>query len=837
MQPLNQNIFWLNEKIALNNQNIIGEKAANLANLLQSGYAVPNGFCIPNELLLSLSANPEVERLIKEAYHQLLEQSSFSKSVAVRSSSTREDLENASFAGQFESILNISSEKELLKAIKTCFQAENSQRLAQYQKKHGVEDQGGHLAILVQLMVSAEFSGVLFTQDPISSTKNKMVIEMTPGLGNEITSGQIKPVQFFISPDSTIIEKNNSQNGFIKELQKNNREFFDQLYSLGKKLEEHFKNPQDIEWAYKNQQIWVLQSRPITTKKQKIRHIWSRANAAEILPNIVTPLTWSVFTPLLQSAGKFKSLLPWSIHWNWTPPGGNWPESHRLIQGRAYMELASVYASFASLPGIDAAILQKVLGFEYYMLREDEFPQRLPRNKFMDIPRRLSYWFEILGIIRIFPILSDFFIRQSQNQVKRIEKKIENSEFEEILKIIERIQKKTAPIFGCHLFCTNFLFSLIGLIEEKISEVLPEEKVLEFETSLTLNLQNISTFEQSKAIWKLKEIVLKKDCTQEALIKEKNPLQTWQNCPDAKELIRFWNSFIKKFGMRGLEEFELSQPHWVENPVLIFDNIRNIIKLNSPPPQTKTSDFIKKRAAEILLEVQNKSSFLDFLYLKRLIKYYNRLVPYRENLKYGVVTYFYLLRQAYLKLGKQLYHKKILEKPEDIFFAEQSEIFNKNILEKNFLKTIAFRKEKHQKYSSLPAPDFWVQTEDGETALNNLEINQTDTIQGIACSPGVVTAKAYLLNSKDNSGNIPPDCILVADSIDPGQTIHFINIKGLITEFGGLLSHGAIVAREFGLPAVTGITRATKIIKNGQEIVLDGYTGKIYLEKKGEEND
>ena len=390
MQFLNKRIFWLNEKEALNNQRLIGEKAANLASLLQTGYLVPNGFCISNELLRSLFVNPEIEQIIKEAYWQLLEMSPLSKLIAVRSSSTKEDLESASFAGQFESLLNISSEKELLEAIRTCYEAESSQRIIQYQKKHGVEEKADHLAILVQSMVPAEFSGVLFTQDPTGSVENKMAVEMKSGLGDEITSGQADPIQFFMDADSKIIELPDSEKkmGFFTEEQKGNNLFFNQLFYLGKKLENHFQKPQDIEWAYHNQQIWILQSRPITTKTQKPRHIWSRANAAEILPNVVTPLTWSVFTPLLQRAGKFKSLLPWSIHWNWYPPGEKWPESHRLIQGRAYMELASVYASFASLPGITAPILQKALGFEYYMLRKDEFPKRLPRKKIHGYPKK-----------------------------------------------------------------------------------------------------------------------------------------------------------------------------------------------------------------------------------------------------------------------------------------------------------------------------------------------------------------------------------------------------------------------------------------------------------------
>ena len=310
---------------------------------------------------------------------------------------------------------------------------------------------------------------------------------------------------------------------------------------------------------------------------------------------------------------------------------------------------------------------------------------------------------------------------------------------------------------------------------------------------------------------------------------EINPLSTWEDCPKAKELLMVWNSFIEKFGMRGVEEFELSKPHWIENPEPIFESMRNIVRLNSPNPQTKTSDASKNSIALLILEFQNKSNFWESIYLKRLLKYYHRLIPYRENLKYGVITYFFLLRQAFLRLGELFYNKNLLEKPEDIFFVEQSEICDKNIEKKELLKTILLRKEKYQEYSSLPASDFWVQTEDGEIALNNSETSHKNYLQGNACSPGIVTGKAYILNPYDKSENIPPDCILVADSIDPGQTIYFINIKGLITELGGLLSHGAIVAREFGLPAVTGIKKATQIIKNGQEIIVDGHTGKIYL--------
>jgi hypothetical protein len=341
---------------------------------------------------------PGLKSQISEAYRSLIHGHGAEVKVAVRSSAPSEDLTRASFAGQYLSVLNVTDEEELVLAIKQCWCSCYSPRLRAYRSRYAGGCGNISMAVIVQLMVPAEMAGVLFTIDPSSTDKKSIALEVTTGLGDGIAAGTEMGVSLTANRKTFEITK------VLKSSQGIDDELIEQtdwttLLKLALQIEEHMHAPQDIEWVFSNQRFWILQSRPITVMPHRTcRQIWTRANAGEILPGVVTPLTWSVFKPTLLAAGlhKGKSLL--TLHWRWHHPCGSRPDSPRLLFGRAYMELSSVYAGFCSLPGVDKDILQRLLGFEFHVCREDEIPMKRLRWHIMDPVRGMLYWIEMLGM-------------------------------------------------------------------------------------------------------------------------------------------------------------------------------------------------------------------------------------------------------------------------------------------------------------------------------------------------------------------------------------------------------------------------------------------------------
>lgn len=557
------------------------------------------------------------------------------------------------------------------------------------------------------------------------------------------------------------------------------------------------------------------------------------------MPGVVSPLTWSIFKPTLQMAGLYRARSPLTIHWKWRHPCGTWPDSPRLFLGRAYMELASVYMAFGSLPGVSLDVLRRVLGFEFHLCRADELPEKRPRWHVMDPYRGLRFWLEMLGVTKTLPRQARRWLHRERSADCASIVTTMDDQPEAILANIERLLKEAARILGLHIQCTSMAFSAFGLLDRLIRKYVKPDEVQTFEAGLIADFRSISTVQQGIVIWDLAQAARQVSQVENALREIESAdrvIEAWRHCPEAADFVSLWDSFLARFGDRSTEEFELAVPHWEEDPSFVLQTMRGILDHQRPNPRERLSQQQEaghqcvQRVAE---RIGARGTFWEAWLFRRLVAAYREYVPLRENLKYCVISRFDSLRKMFIALGKILERRTLISDCNDVFFLRYEEVldlircpsqltFDVNVL-------LIQRKNEHREYANSTAPDIWVSVDGREIPMALPMWQDAKVLQGIGCSPGRIGGPARVLTSVREDVVMVPGQILVAPSIDPGLTPLFLTAAGLVTEIGGVLSHGATVAREYGLPAVVGVPHATRIIQNGQQITVDGFTGLVHL--------
>lgn len=848
-------IYWLSHSDCVESTDV-GNKARTLARLFRAGVPVPDGFCISknahqealklsipvnmsqpaagDDLMAQLMIPPDIQSQILAAYRTIEKQYEPDIAVAVRSSALSEDLPTASFAGLYQTVLNVKGSAALLEAVLTCWASVSSMAISSYKSRFEERTGGSFMAIIVQIMVPADMAGVLFTVDPRNGDSTRIVVEMAACLGDQVVSGTMNPVRFAFHRQTGEIDKSFDSRGYLGEVD-GIPVPWQELFRLALKTEALLQNPQDIEWAFHKGNFWILQSRPITSiQRSTARQVWTRANAGEILPEVVTPLTWSVFKPVLSQAGYFRGKSMLTIHWNWKHPNGIWPDSPRLFSGRAYMELGCVYASFANLPGVSAEILQKLLGFEFNFLNRNELPLKRPRWHIMDPYRALRYWMEVLGVTHSIVVSAKPWLKPVQSTpTPDLPSPIA------ILKRINQLKREASQVLALHIQCTSFAFSVFGLAHQIVKRNSGPDMLRKFEAGITTHYQNISTAQQMISIWDLAQLADSTISGRKSLFEasaNQDVRQRWKQSLETQELTRQWDQFLARFGDRSTQEFELSVPHWDEDPTFILQTMRRVLESSQPDPRERLQqqqEDGKLMIATINDQILKQGGKTAAWFFGCFIHQLDETIPLRENLKYAVITRFNALRMEFKKLAEVLVNMKILEEPQDIFYLTHLEInrlISRSSAEVNSIRqNITQRKLEHQVFAQKKAADLIV-TIDGKEMPVELSQNADQTVlSGIPCSLGLVTGPAYVLKSVETPASIPAGHLLVVPAVDPGLTPIFLHVGGLVTEVGGLLSHGATLAREFGIPAVVGIPHATEIIRNEQRITIDGFNGTVTL--------
>ncbi len=760
----------------------VGGKGAMLARLYQSGYPVPNGFilsssCFNEKGLLSTAR----EELIKH-YRQLIEKNSVSK-VAVRSSGLSEDSATASFAGEFETVLNVSSEDELLNAVQIVFDSGKSDRAKAYAKAQNLPE-SHTMAVVVQQMLAPSVSGILFTTDPVSGDDNIMQGNVIKGLADQLVSGEVTGDVFTLQVLSGMYEGPD----YFKPYQS-------ELFRLASKLVADFKTPQDIEWAVENDKLFLLQTRPITTLHQipniwneslKGDYLWSNSNIGEIFGNPVTPFTWSIFKESVD-----RGLGSVNNH----PMAG-------LIGGRIYLNL-SLFVS----------ILNKLGKPQETILKEfDLFLGQIPDH--VEIPLAKVTWGGVLGFM-VRQMGATFKLYLSHKKFLKwireecliwCEAKFQAIDLCQNNADLLRIYPEVESVFFKSLNMVGFTFNL--LIQEQRKKFRPIlSKVLSSE-DLEIMMSGLGGDEQLKSMGLLLGI----------------------SAMNKGKMTRA--AFILNYGHRGPNEAEFSTPRTAEDPDwidMLMDQWRDSDVDRLLQKQAESRERIWKEIDQKKLKKANK---LRTLFAASAIHAQNR-----EYVRSESIRQMWVIRKFIEKASE------INKLKDELYYLSKSEVLQYLQGDTSLLEHVKNRRETYnicKSLSTLPniisgQIDLSVWVKDPKRRTDYFDSHQThltdseNQIKGFPGSAGVVEGLVRVLNSHEQMDQFKSGEVLVTSVTNVGWTPLFPRAAAIITDIGAPLSHAAIVARELGIPAVVGTGTATMRLKTGDKVRINGSEGVVEL--------
>ena len=854
---------------------IVGGKAANLGELARiEGIQVPDGFCVStepfkriisdssvNELLDQLSllkvedrnkiaglsteirtvieAIPILQDIIEDIARRLEE----NKAYAVRSSATAEDLPTASFAGQQDTYLNVIGREEILKHVSKCWASLFTERAIIYRIQNGIDHRKVFMCVVVQKMVFPQAAGILFTADPVTSSRKLLSIDASFGLGEAMVSGLVNPDIYKVS-DGKIVDKKISTKklaihalkvGGTKEQEiepemQNRQALTDeqilQLAKMGRRIEEHFGNPQDIEWCLVDdtrlpdgQAFYIVQSRPITTlypipqANDSENHVYISVGHQQMMTDPMKPLGLSFF------------LLITMAHM-------------RTAGGRLFVDVTPQLASPAG-----RKVMVDVLGKSDPLIRDalmnilerGDFIKSIPEdqkeqgsdkgNKAMPLP-------DYQALNEYDPAIVTDLINRSQTSMDSLKQNIQTKSgsglFDFILEDIQQQKKSRSDHQSFGVIMTGMNAS--SWINEKMNEWLGEKNVAD---TLSQSVPNNITSEMGLSLLDVADAIRPYPKLIEYLQHAKGDdfLLEMGKFEGGKEAQNAIYDFLSKYGMRCAGEIDITKTRWSEKPStlvpLILSNIKNM------EPGASQRKFEQGRLAAL----KKEQELLDRLAqlpdgdqkvkeTKRMISLVRNLSGYREYPKYGIVSRYFVYKQALMKEAEQLVSANVIHEKEDIYYLSFEELREVVRTKKLDYPLISQRKDEFKLFEKLSPPR--VITSDGEiiTGKYKPENIPPGAMIGLAVSTGVIEGRArVILNMED--ANLEEGDILVTSFTDPSWTPLFVSIKGLVTEVGGLMTHGAVIAREYGLPAVVGVENATKRIKDGQRIRVHGTDGYV----------
>ncbi|WP_214627013.1 phosphoenolpyruvate synthase [Paenibacillus agaridevorans] len=851
----------------------VGGKGLNLRELSKiQGIQVPEGFCVTteayqkaikqNETLQSLLDQlsrlnagdrdlvAEISRKIRQiimeaeipsdvvkAVAHYLTQYGDKHAYAVRSSATAEDLPHASFAGQHDTYLNIVGVEAILEHLRKCWASLFTDRAVIYRMQNGFDHSQVYLSVIVQRMVLPQASGILFTADPITSNRKLLSIDASFGLGEALVSGLVSAdcykVKEEVIVDKMIATKKLAIYGLkdggtetrqINPDQQKIQTLTDwqilQLARTGRQIEAYFGCPQDIEWCLVDDTFYIVQSRPITTlypvpeANDQENHVYVSVGHQQMMTEPMKPLGLSFF--LLTT-----------------------PAPMRKAGGRLFVDVTN------QLSSSESEIYLNTLG-ESDPLIKDALMTVIERGDFIKVlsndKKEISSNKSNNGMassgypaqIEHDPTIVSDLIKSSQSSIEELKHNIQTKSGSDLFDfILEDIRQLTKILFDPKgLGVIIAAMDASTWINEKMNKWLGEKNVAD---TLSQSVPNNITSEMGLELLDVADVIRPFPEVIHYLqhVKEDNFLDELVKFEGGRETQETIMAYLNKYGMRCAGEIDITKTRWCEKPTTLIPLILNHIKESESGSGKRKFEQGRQEALEKEREILDRLEQLQdgeqkAKETKQMIDLIRNFIGYREYPKYGMINRYFVYKQALLKAAEQLVQAGVLHDKEDIYylaFEDLREVVRTNKLD---YQIISKRKDEYKLYEKLTPPR--VITSDGEIIMGkyNRENLPAEAIVGLPVSSGVIEGRARVILNMEEA-DLEDGDILVTSFTDPGWTPLFVSMKGLVTEVGGLMTHGAVIAREYGLPAVVGVDHATKLIKDGQRIRVHGTEGYIEI--------
>ncbi|MFD6225983.1 rifamycin-inactivating phosphotransferase [Streptomyces sp. NPDC060232] len=859
---------------------LVGGKGAHLGALSRiEGVRVPGGFCVTTaafrriiegapavdglldrlsrvpaddhdrEAIRTLSA--QIRRTIEgsaipddlvAAITRALARSGERAAYAVRSSATAEDLPTASFAGQQDTYLDVVGPAAVLRHISRCWASLFTERAVTYRHRGGIDHRTVHMAVVVQRMAFPHASGVLFTADPLTGNRKVATVNAGPGLGEALVSGLVNPDVFTVRDGKVVARTIAAEQrtpaalpaGGTHEVATDPQRQARQaqpaltdaqvvrLVELGRRIEAHFGRPQDIEWCLVDDDFQIVQSRPITTlfpvpeRGDRDNRVYVSVGHAQMMTDPMKPLGYSVW--------QLTALVPMYE-----------------AGGRLFVDVTARLASPAS-----RAALLDALGKGDPLVR-DALQTVLDRGDFVaSLPDPGPGGPPPGGapdLIETDPAIVTELIERSRASLAALERDIRAKSgpalFDFLLEAFEEHKRNLGDPLSMQVITAGM--EATWWLNDKLGEWLGEKNAAD---TLTLSAPGNVTSEMGLALLDVADVIRPlpevvaylRGVQDDGFL---DGLGKLTGGPEARDAIE---DYLDRYGMRCVGEIDITRPRWREHPgalvPVILDHVRNSepgaaekrFELGRQKAQQKEQDVLSRLRA--LPDGDRKADEA-----KRMIDRVRTFIGYREYPKYGIISRYFVYKQALTAEAERLVRAGLLAEREDVFYLTFRELHDlvrsdrpvgPQSVRQSVQQLVRQRREAFRAYRALTPPR--VLTSDGEALTGSYRRDDipAGALVGVPVSAGTVEGRARVVLDMAQA-DLEAGDILVTAFTDPSWSPLFVAIAGLVTEVGGLMTHGAVIAREYGLPTVVGVERATRLIRDGQRIRVHGTDGYVEI--------
>ncbi|MBE2238941.1 MAG: hypothetical protein IAE81_14210 [Caldilineaceae bacterium] len=869
-----------------------GGKGANLNVLLRAGLPAPGGFVITTAAYQTLVDDSNLASVIEEQWQGIdsADATSFAQRsaalqaafaaavfpqqlvapilqayaglgagvpVAVRSSATAEDLPDASFAGQQDTYLNISGDAALLDAVKRCWASLWTARAMAYRVRQGIAPAHVALAVVVQVMAHADAAGVMFTVNPVTGADDEIVINAAWGLGEALVAGRVTPDTIIASKaDGRIKQAKLGEKALMTALTiggvhevpvdeaRRGQQAIDaaqvaELVRLGREIEAIFDGPQDVEWALVDGRVVLLQSRPVTATvssgaaqtgapgddkwpaldglESHPFDFWTQQDLGERWPDPVTPLTWSISEPMTQDStdamfARLKAPYAGKVRWC------------KRAFGHAWLNEGAVLYAYTHGYGMPMSMIES--GLTHPGAR----PADAEGWRIGQVLRHLPWYWEVAtGWERN--------AARFEKEFPKIERWVDDFMARDLSAMSDAAlldeartlwYRRIIDYIAYHSNATSLSMSALTDMENFLAKHVGDATLAQMVAG---GLSGVIAAEIAPDLWAMMQTLRAHGL--DALVNAQPPreaLAALRAAPAAAPFFDQLQRFLQRHGHRCMAEAELLYPRWSEAPEQVVEALAPYFSMETAPAAVGGSAMQRREAATAQIKARlNARQRRAFRKALGRLHHFTRM---RDNGQNYVVKLLLPMRHLYAVLGERWAGRGWLNAAEDIFFLVAEELTA--VVEAgdplkaglDVRKAVADRRAAYTYWFTQPTPDAL----DAQGVPVAVAATDGRTLTGMAASPGQVTGRARVVLSPEDASTLEPGDILVTRATDPGWTPVFSLISGVVLEIGGTLSHGAIVAREYGLPAVVNVPQATQHIQDGEIIQVDGTHGQITLQ-------
>nr|WTB09866.1 phosphoenolpyruvate synthase [Streptomyces antimycoticus] len=851
---------------------VVGGKGGHLGGLSRiEGIRVPDGFCVTTDAFRRIMAevpsiddqldqlsrvNPDDREAIRTlsarirrtiegiaipgdlagAITRALGRHGEQAAYAVRSSATAEDLPTASFAGQQDTYLNVVGPTAILQHISRCWASLFTERAVTYRRRGGIDHRTVHMAVVVQRMVFPDAAGILFTADPVTGNRKVATVDAGFGLGEALVSGLVNPDVFTVRHGEIVartiaakqravhaLPDGGTREAAIDARRQEQPALTDaqvvRLVELGRRIEAHFGRPQDIEWCLVDDDFQIVQSRPITTlfpipeSGDQENHVYLSVGHQQMMTDPMKPLGISVWqltamAPMHEAGGRL------------------------FVDATRRLASPASRAALLDVVGRGDPLIRDALET---ILERDDFVPSLPDAGPGGPPARGAS-----APIETDPAIVTGLIERSRTSIAALERDIRTKTGPALFDFLREAFEEHKRVLTDPLSMQAIMAGMEATwwLNDTLREWLGEKNAAD---TLTLSAPDNVTSEMGLALLDVADVI-RPHPEVVAFLRGVEAIEYAENAAFLDELAKVAGgaeardaieSYLDRYGMRCVGEIDITRPRWRERPTtlvpVILDNVRNF----EPGAAGRRFEQGRQKAREKERDVLSRLRALPdgdrkADEAKRMIDRVRTFIGYREYPKYGIISRYFVYKRALLAEAERLVEAGVLPEQEDIFYLTFQELHDVVRSHQVDDRLIQRRKDAFRSYHALTPPR--VLTSDGEavTGAYRRDDAPAGALIGLPVSAGTIEGRARVILDMGEA-DLEAGDILVTAFTDPSWSPLFVGIAGLVTEVGGLMTHGAVIAREYGLPAVVGVERATRLIRDGQRIRVHGTDGYVEI--------